>query len=420
MIVEILSTGDEVLTGAVVDSNAAHMAQELTDAGFVVRRHGCVGDDEKELVRVLLEMADRADAMVVTGGLGPTEDDITAAAAARAAGCPLAEHPQARWELEAYYAAKKFPVTPSGLKQVILPRGADRLSNPVGTACGFCLPVQKALAFFLPGVPFEMKTMLEKEVMPRLMALRGRERLLLKTRTLKTFGLGESRVGEILAGVEDGLDGIRVGFRAVFPEVHVKLYARGEDVNQVARLLDRAQSRVEKRLNPRIFSDDGRKLEAVVGDLLREKSQTLALAESCTGGLLAHRITDVAGSSDYFLFSGVTYSNSAKTGILGVTPETLEAHGAVSTQTAAEMAQGVRKVAGAHWGLSTSGIGGPGGGTDQKPVGTVCIGVSGPSFDFSGRLAFPFNRRQANKAVFAQSALEFLRRALLGLEMNIR
>ena len=420
MILEILSTGDEVLTGAVVDSNSAHMARELTDAGFEVRRHGCVGDDEGEMVRVLLEMAGRADALVVTGGLGPTEDDRTAAAAARAAGCSLKEHPRARRELEAYYAAKNFAVTPSGLKQTLLPEGADCLSNPVGTACGFCVPIKKVPAFFLPGVPFEMKTMLEKEVMPRLLPLRGEERLHLETRTLKLFGLGESSTGDILAGAADGLDGVRLGYRAVFPEVHVKLYARGENPDQVAILLDRAQERVATRLGDRIFSDDGRKLEAVVGDLLRQKGQTLALAESCTGGLLAHRITEVAGSSDYFLFSGVTYSNSAKTRVLGVSPQTLEAHGAVSTQTAAEMAKGARKVSGAHWGISTSGIAGPGGGTDEKPVGTVCIGVSGPSLDYSGRLVFSFNRRQANKAVFAQSALELLRRALLGLDMKIQ
>jgi nicotinamide-nucleotide amidase len=412
MIIEILATGDEIRTGAAVDSNSAHIAQVLEYTGFEAIRHTCVGDDMDMMVSILKEIGSRADVAVVTGGLGPTIDDITAAAAAKAKGVELVLNRSALGVVEKFFKSRKRDMSPSNKKQAMLPMGAESLNNPVGSAPGFFLKIDRCSFFFVPGVPFEMKRMLSEEVLPRIQKLEGGTGELSLVKTLSTFGLAESVVGELLTGLSAQFPEITPGFRSKFPEIQVKLYIRGKDDQTLRKILEEASHWVLGKLGENVFSMDGTSMQSVVGGLLTAKQATLAVAESCTGGLISHLLTNVPGSSGYFLFSGVTYSNQAKTKVLGVSTEILQQYGAVHEETVKKMAQGVRHVAGATYGLATSGIAGPDGGTDEKPVGTVCIGLATPNDVKGFRFVFPFNTRLMNKRIFAVKALDLLRREL--------
>jgi nicotinamide-nucleotide amidase len=414
MIIEILATGDEIRTGAAIDRNSAHIAQVLEQAGLEAIRHTCVGDDMDMIVSVLKEIGNRADVAIVTGGLGPTSDDITAEAAAKAKGVKLVLNRSALGVVENFFKTRKRTMSPSNKKQAMLPRGAESLYNPVGSAPGFVLKIDRCSFFFVPGVPFEMKRMLSDQVLPRIEKLFGGTGELSLVKTLSTFGLTESVIGELLAGLSAEFPEITPGFRSKFPEIQVKLYVRGKDDQVLSKILEKASQWVLGKLGENIFSMDGTSMEGVVGGLLAAKQATLAIAESCTGGLISHMLTNVPGSSGYFLFSGITYSNEAKTKLLGVSSEVLQRYGAVHEETVKKMAQGARRVAGATYGLATSGIAGPDGGTDEKPVGTVCIGLATPH-DIKGfGFVFPFNTRLMNKRIFAMKALDLLRRELQG------
>jgi nicotinamide-nucleotide amidase len=267
----------------------------------------------------------------------------------------------------------------------------------------------------MPGVPSEMTRMMEERVVPQIQAIQGgRTQVLIRRFTV--FGLHESRVGVLLNSFNDRFPGIRLGFRASFPVIEVKLVCdAGMEIQETQIMLDRAGQWVAQQLGRKVVSDMGLSLEAEVGRCLTGRGQTLAVAESCTGGLISHLITQVPGSSDYFLLSAVTYANSAKINVLGVHPETLETVGAVHESTALEMAAGARRVAGSDWAVSTTGIAGPGGGPTLKPVGTVCIGVAGPGGIAAARkFEFRFDDRDKNKKMFAAMALELLRRYLTG------
>jgi len=413
MISEILTTGDEIRTGTLVDSNSAYIAQKVEEAGVEVVRHCCIGDDPLKIATILKEIAHRSDIAVVTGGLGPTEDDLTAAAAANAAGVEVMPDPLALESVENFFKARRRPMTDSNKKQAMLPAGAECLYNPVGTAPGFHLKIEQCEFFFLPGVPFEMQRMLANEVIPRIVKLQGETKSVRLVKTLSTFGLTESATGEHLAGFEQQFPPIKLGFRAKFPEIQVKLYAGGADEETVREQLEKAAQWVNLKLGNRVFSDAGESMEKVVGSLLREKKAGLAVAESCTGGLIANLLTNVPGSSDYFILSAVTYSNQLKMKILDVSARTLDRYGAVAEQTVKEMARGVKQVSGATYGLSTSGIAGPGGATGDKPVGTVCIGLATPQAVTGRRFNFTFDNRWMNKRIFAATALEMLRRELV-------
>jgi len=415
MIAEILITGQEILTGAVLDSNSAHIAQALEEAGLEVMRHICVGDDEEMLIAVMQEIGSRADIAVVTGGLGPTSDDITAEAAAEAAGVELYLNNDALKSIEDLFKARRRLMSPSNKKQAMLPRGSECLYNPVGTAPGFHLKISRCSFFFVPGVPSEMRRMLADTVIPRIEQKLGTSKLKSIVKTIATFGLSESEAGERLTGFREKFPDIRLGMRAKFPEIHIHLYGRGKDAKSLDQLMERASEWVLNKIGSRAFSVEGQSMEALIGDLLRREKATLAVAESCTGGLISHWLTNVPGSSDYFIFSGVTYSNDAKIKILGVSSETLKRCGAVHTETVKEMAAGARRVAGATYGLATSGVAGPDGGTTDKPVGTVCIGLATADSIEEYRFHFPYGDRLMKKKIFALAALDVLRRKLRAL-----
>ncbi len=416
MLAEILSTGDEVLTGSVVDTNSAHIAETLCAAGLFIARHTCVGDDLDRLAAIIADISERADIAVVTGGLGPTFDDLTSDAVALAADVDLMLDAEAQESIDRFFETRRFPRTDADQKQARLPRGARCLPNPVGTAPGFMIRIKRCHFFCLPGVPSEMVRMLEEEVLPRIRALRGNRTEIRLMKTLCLFGLPEATVGERLAGFNRELPDIRLGLRAHFPVIQIKLYGHGDSAVKVQERIAAAAEWVRSRLGMRIFSDTGERMEETVGRLLQGQGKTLAVAESCTGGLLSHMLTNVPGSSRYFLSSLVTYSNRAKQDLLGVSAETLTAFGAVDETTVKEMASGARRVADATYGLATSGIAGPDGGTDQKPVGTICVGIATPATTRSMRLTLSFGSRSRNKLFFATVALEMLRRELLAIQ----
>jgi nicotinamide-nucleotide amidase len=306
-------------------------------------------------------------------------------------------------------------MNPSVRKQAMLPKGADVLFNPVGTAPGFSLKVNRCLFFFLPGVPFEMKRMLADQVLPRIARHSGGRRDYRLIKTLACFGLTESLTGERLTGLGGEFPGVQLGLRAKFPEIQVKLYASGPDEAQVSRQLEKACDWARERLGDIVFSDSSEPMAAAVGRLLRERRATVAVAESCTGGLISHLLTEIPGSSDYFLFSAGTYANEAKTRVLEVSTETLLRWGAVHPDTAREMAAGARRISGAAYGIATTGIAGPTGGSAEKPVGTVCIGLSTPTQECGYRFQYTYDRRSMNKQMFAMKAMDVLRRELSGL-----
>jgi nicotinamide-nucleotide amidase len=415
MKVEILITGSEIRSGAVIDRNSAYIAMTLEEAGFNVMRHTCVGDNINDLVFVLQEIGSRSDAALVTGGLGPTTDDLTAQAAAISVGVDLVLSQPALRGVENYFKVRNRIMPDSNKKQAMLPRGAKIIINPVGTAPGFMLKIDRCLFFFLPGVPSEMQKMLSDTVLAQLEKIRGNVCEYIMTKTISTFGLTESATAERVSEISRIFPEINFGFRAKFPEIQIKLYGWGKNKETIHKRMDKVSAAVVEEIGDNVFSEDGSPMETVVGRLLLKENATLAVAESCTGGLISHLLTNVPGSSKYFLLSGVTYSNEAKQKVLGVSSETLEHYGAVHENTAKEMAAGVRRIAASDYGLATSGIAGPDGGTDEKPVGTVCIGVATRRSTQGFRFLFPFNNRWRNKKIFAMKALDILRRHLIEL-----
>ena len=415
---EILSTGDELRSGTVVDTNTAFIAHHLEQAGVGVTRHGCVGDDRTELKNVLLEIAGRSNLAVVTGGLGPTDDDITALAAADAAGCQLVENDAALEMVAAYFTVRNRKINAFGQKMALLPEGARVMANPAGAAPGFVLNIHQCRFYFLPGVPMEMEAMMIQEVLPHIRAAGGAWETPVTAKTISVFGIPESEANRRLAGFDDRFSMCRLGYRVMFPELHLKIYPDRKDPLQAAGQMDTAAGWIADIMGDHILSPEGDGMAAVLGKLLLDKGATLAVAESCTGGLIASQLTDVAGSSGYFLLSAVTYANDAKVNVLGVVRDTIDTKGAVSEETACQMAKGARAVAGATYGIATTGIAGPDGGTKEKPVGTVCIGIATPEWARGLRFRFLFENRSRNKQVFAAKAMDLLRRELLGLEIS--
>lgn len=367
----VLSIGSEITRGELTDTNSAWLGERLTALGFEVVAHATVDDDHDRIVDAVRHLAAGHRIVVATGGLGPTTDDLTTEAVAAALGTRTTLHEPSLSAIKRRWARFGRQMPPSNVKQAHLPEGADALPNPEGTAPGFAVAVGDARCFFMPGVPREMRRMFEEQVTPALQPLARRDSHQIH---LRTFGMTESGLGERLAGVE--VPGITIGYRASFPEIEVKILARADDEAEAQRLATQVATEVRARLGATVYGGRDDSFAGVVGDRLRDRGLRLAVAESCTGGMVGAMLTSVPGSSDYVLLDAVTYSNSAKTAVLGVSPETLRAHGAVSSECAAAMAEGARRVADADVAVSITGIAGPGGGTDDKPVGTVWFGLA--------------------------------------------
>jgi nicotinamide-nucleotide amidase len=412
---EILSTGDEVLTGQIVDTNAAFLADQMGGLGFEVARHTTVGDDRGALAAAFRALGESADVVLCTGGLGPTVDDLTTEIVADVLGVGLRLDEAALAYVEGLWKARGRVMPENNRKQALIPETAEVLPNPIGTAPGFAATIGRARFFFMPGVPREMKRMFAEQVTPRLAALRP-EPALFEVRVFHSFGLPESAADQALAGLEARFPEVKLGFRAHFPEIQIKLTAKGADTAAVRARLDAASEEVKQRIGANLFSD-GASLEEVVGEALRRDNATLATAESCTGGLIAQMITAVPGSSDYFYGGAVTYANQAKVDMLGVSEEILREHGAVSEPCARAMAEGARTRAGATYALATTGVAGPGGGTPEKPVGLVYVALAAPDATVVKRIRWPGARDQV-RSISAMVALDLLRRQLSGLPLD--
>ena len=411
----LLSTGEEILRGEVLDSNAAWAAETLDLRGFPLWRHLTCGDDLEEIRSPMAAGLEQAEALIVCGGLGPTVDDRTAEALAGLLGVELQESPEARRTLEARFAHMGVELNPNQLRQARLPQGAQSLPNAKGTAPGIAAMTAEGKPIFcLPGPPHEYQAMLSEQVLPRLEAVRRAEGASCGQayRVLKVFGMGEGAVAEALGDLEAEVPGLLLGFRAALPEIHVKLRMECPQQAQANTGLQRATELVRQRLGDRIFSEDGRSLAEVVVAELRAQDHNLALAESCTGGLVAKTLTDVPGASAVFLLSAVTYANEAKQKILGVPESLLAKHGAVSAQCAEAMAEGLRRISGADLALSITGIAGPDGGSPEKPVGTVFFGICDAKGCRSHHRLFPLRERFMVRAIASHMALELIRRSL--------
>lgn len=369
----VLSIGTELTRGELTNTNAGWLSEQLTGLGCDVGEQVTVADDVEAIRAALLRLSSAYRVLLVTGGLGPTTDDLTARAAALAKGVDLVRHEPSLEAIKRRFAAAGREMTPSNTKQADLPDGAVALENSVGTAPGFALTLASCRCFFLPGVPHEMKRLFADHVQPVVAPTVERRSHQVR---LRTFGLPESAVGERLAGIEAAFEGVTLGYRATFPEIEVKVHARAGSAAEAEELAGRVARQVRERLNDAVYGEGDDSYPAYVGRVLRDRGLTVALAESCTGGMVGSLITDVPGSSDYLLLDAVTYSNAAKTSILGVSSEILRAYGAVSAECATEMAEGARRLADADIAVSITGIAGPGGGSESKPVGTVWIGVT--------------------------------------------
>lgn len=413
MKIGILTIGSELTSGRIQDTNSSFLARVFNTQGWHVTLMMSVGDEERAIRQALGYILAQSDAAVVTGGLGPTADDITTDAIARAFGLGLYTDDGVLRHIREIFDKYRLNWTENNAKQAVFPTGAEVIANPVGTAAGFALKQKDKLIVVIPGVPREIARMMPEGVLPILRREFPETAQPVVVRTIKSFGLSEASVDKALADLDFERLGVRVGFYPNFPENHVVLTAAGGQQSEAAARISEAEAAVVGRLGKYVFAYDGETLEGLVAKGLTEKGWTLAVAESCTGGLVTDRLTDIPGSSAFLERSVVTYSNAAKIDLLGVPADLLAEHGAVSEPTARLMAQGVRKLAGTDLGLSVSGIAGPTGGTDQKPVGTVYIALADQKECLCRHYAFRWDRRR-NKIISAQAALMMLKRYLSG------
>ncbi len=422
----IISIGDELILGQTVDTNAAWLSRQLSSLGITVREHVTVGDDINAIVGQLRRAGgmpnnNAVDVVLVTGGLGPTDDDLTRHALAKVLETELKLHQPSLSRIEQFFVRLNKPMSQTNRVQAMIPCGCDVLENNVGTAPGITAQIGKTPVFFLPGVPTEMKVMFDESVKDKLrqkVSAGGAEKVC-AYRTLHTYGAGESSIAEMLGDMMSRGRNPVVNCTAAHSIVSIRIISRGPDEKTARVLIEPVERELRRRLGTFIFGSDEDTLAGVVGGLLRRNGSTVAVAESCTGGLLAKELTDFPGSSSYFMAGWVTYSNDAKTDFLRVNPATIESFGAVSEQVAFELASAARRLAGTDYGLGitgiagpTGGIAGPTGGTDEKPVGLVYVGLADQDGVEVARNVFPGSRDHVRRrAVY--TALNMLRLRLL-------
>jgi nicotinamide-nucleotide amidase len=390
----VLSIGTELTRGELVNGNARWLGERLVELGFTVVEHVSVSDDAERIRGTLLRLGREVQVVVCTGGLGPTSDDLTTVAVADALGVPLVRDPASLAKIEARYRAAKRPMPASNAKQADFPSGARILPNDAGTAPGFALKLGTAQAFFMPGVPREMEHIFDTHVVPTLASLVERRS---HQEHVRTYGLFESAVAERLRDLDVGGSehhpDVTLGYRVTFPEVEVKVLAHAHDYASARELAERVASQVRSRMGDAAYGGKADAYPRYVGRLLKAAKLKVAVAESCTGGLLGKLLTDPPGSSEYVLGGVISYANSVKSHLLGVDAQQLERFGAVSEEVARSMAEGVLRLTDADLAVGVTGIAGPSGGSEQKPVGTVCFALasrSGATLTFTER--FPGDR----------------------------
>lgn len=409
---EIIAVGTELLLGNIVNTNAQYLSQKLADLGIDVFYHVSVGDNLQRLSDTIKTSLMRSDLVITSGGLGPTVDDLTKEGIADALGLKLLPDEASIRKIEGFFKAMGRPMTENNVKQGYIPEGAAILQNDNGTAPGVLIEKDDKIVIMLPGPPKELYPMFENKVLPY---LKGRINCTIRSRMLRVIGVGESAAEDMLKDIFKSQTNPTIAPYAKDGEVHLRITAKTDSTEEADKLIDQMEERVRAVLGDNIYGHDDESLEEVVLKLLTERNLTISFAESCTGGLISSRLTDVPGASASLMYGVVSYSNEAKIEILGVREDTIRNYGAVSSQTAEEMAAGVRKINGTDIGLSITGIAGPDGGSAEKPVGLCYIGIAIGDTVKSHRFMFPGNRQKI-KWNSSSRALDLLRRELLDLK----
>jgi len=408
MTAKIISIGDELLIGQVVNTNAAWLAEQLNLIGIKVDEILAISDNGEEIERTVKSAISRHDLVITTGGLGPTKDDITKQCLARVFDAKMVLNEKILANNTAFFKARGYELTDINRKQAEVPDCCEVIENTCGTApCMWFKTPNNGILISLPGVPYEMKTIVERDLLPRLKTLNGGQIIIHKT--VMTHGLGESFLSERIASWEDALpSNFKLAYLPKPGILRLRLSAFGTAENALNTEMTKQLDDLHHLIPELIYGYDDESLESVVFRLLKEKKQTLSIAESCTGGYIAHRITSIPGSSEIFNGSVVVYAYEAKQNLLGVTSQTLEKYGAVSEQCVIEMAEGCRKLFRTDYAIAVSGIAGPGGATDEKPVGTVWISVATPEKTIAEKFSYGDNRER-NIIRACLSALNLLR-----------
>jgi nicotinamide-nucleotide amidase len=409
---EVITIGNELISGRTIDLNSWYAAGRLTASGLRVTRVTTVGDDPEGIAGALKKAVKTSDFVIITGGLGSTDDDVTNAIVAEALERPLCLDRDMLAQIRCYMEERGMKMTASLEKMAWMPKDS-RLLNPQANVCGFSLVENQVRLYFLPGVPEQMRFLMDECVLPDLLLHCSKAAPLVRYQVLKLYGLNEPMIAEALMDLSGKTGNVILGYYPRFPENHITLSLRGEDEPAMIEELDLMEKKIRNRVGSYVFATGDQTMEGVVGAMLSERGLTLCLAESCTGGLIGNLMTNVPGSSEYFAGAVVAYSNQAKIDLLGVSPETLDQYGAVSDQTVREMAAGARERFRADLALAVSGIAGPAGGSPEKPVGTVYIGMAGRDFTLSGRYRFR-GARNPVKLNSAMMALDWVRRRLRG------
>lgn len=412
---EIVSTGTELLLGQSLNTNAQYLAEQLAALGIACYYQTTVGDNAERIRSVITHALERADMVITTGGLGPTMDDLTKEVVADLWKLELQMDAEELARIEAFFARRGKKMPENNKKQALLPAGAQKVPNAIGTAPGIIVEKGNKTIILLPGPPFEMQPMVETTVIPYLARKVGTEPTVLFSRVLKVVGPGESVIEDRLRDLLEHQSNPTIALLAKDAEVHVRFTARGHSQEAAKGCIHRLEQEVRQRLHPYVYGADDATLASVVGTLLRQQSKTLAIAESCTGGLIADQMTNIPGSSDYLLLGVTSYANRAKQEVLQVPATTLEQVGAVSAETALAMVRGVQALAGADAAVAVTGIAGPGGGTADKPVGLVYIAVRNGQEEIVKKIQ-TFGDRRTIKLKTAAAALDLLRGQLMANE----
>ncbi|MDZ7266643.1 MAG: competence/damage-inducible protein A [candidate division KSB1 bacterium] len=410
MIAEVITIGDELLIGQVVNTNASWLGEQLSQIGIPLRYVTMVGDRHDDILSSLTHAWKRAGVVLLTGGLGPTHDDVTKKAVAEFLGARrMVTDENVLQHVKDLFARRGVAMPAVNVEQARVPEGASVLWNDLGTAPGLLFEKEGRRGVVLPGVPAEMKHIFAGPLLPHLREWAGG--VIIRHRTIRTHGIGESSLAELLAPISELEQFGKLAFLAGLSGVNVRISATGRTTAEVEHAIRQAEARILAKAGKYVYGFDGETLEEVIGRKLREQKATLAVAESCTGGLIAHRLTNIPGSSEYFERGLVTYSNASKTALLGVPEEVIARHGAVSEECVRAMAEGVRQRSGTHYGLATTGIAGPSGGSPGKPVGLVWAAVASP-VKVTARHVIYTSDRLFNKERFSTLALSLLYRVL--------
>lgn len=407
---EIIAIGSELLTPTKTDTNSLWLTEKLNEIGIEVKLKTVVGDDESRLEETIKDALRRSDIVISTGGLGPTEDDITRKVSARAVGRELVFREDVLAEVKKRFASMKREMPEINRRQAFVIEEAEVLPNPNGSAAGMLFEQDGKLFIILPGPPRENKPMFENFVLPRLREMAGE--VFVKRRILRVAGMGESAVDEMIAPIYLSYENPQTTILFNRSEIEIHLTAQGKSETEAEKLLDEVAGKIAETIGSSVFSVNDETMEEVIGKLLSEGSKTVSLAESCTGGLIAERLTEISGSSHYFVEGVVAYANEAKIRTLNVPADLIEKHGAVSSEVAEAMAKGMRERAQTDYAVSVTGIAGPGGGNREKPVGLVFIGFASDAKTISIKINLPGDRYLIRWRA-SQAALDLLRREML-------